>query len=94
MPIYRVNGMLVHLKISGTKKRPAPAPCAGQISLEGRKTRCMAVSTALCDYRHEDGTTCDAPLCAEHAHAIGPDTHLCPIHYPMYLASDEYQRDR
>lgn len=42
----------------------------------------MGISSLLCDWPLEDGSTCDAPLCNEHALAIGPDRHLCPLHAP------------
>lgn len=39
----------------------------------------MAISSVLCDF-NVGGVTCDTPLCADHAHEVGPDRHLCPIH--------------
>lgn len=87
MPFYRVGGLMVHIKMTNTKKRPAPPPCCGRIALEGIDRRCMAISTILCDWPVEGGT-CDAPLCAEHAHAIGPDRHLCPRHAKQMAQPD------
>lgn len=52
-------------------------------SASERVARCRAISTFACDWPVEDGT-CDAPLCPEHAHAIGPDRHLCPLHLRMH----------
>lgn len=83
MPWYRVNGMPVHIKLAGKAKRNPPKPCAARIpSNEPGKVdmRCCGISTLLCDHQLDDGTTCDAPLCAEHAVEIGPDKHLCPRH--------------
>lgn len=40
---------------------------------------CGKPSTRLCDYR--DGfTTCDQPMCDEHAHHHGTDTDYCEEH--------------
>jgi len=39
----------------------------------------MAMSAFLCDWP-VDGSTCDAPLCEEHAHQVGADRHYCPRH--------------
>lgn len=69
----------MHIKMTNTKKRPAPAPCVATIVLDGKACRCLAMSSILCDWPVEGGT-CDAPLCEEHAQAIGPDQHFCPIH--------------
>lgn len=99
MPWYRVNGMLVHIKMTNTKKRPAPAPCCAFIprptsgfspTNEVEKidmVRCMGISTILCDWPVKGGT-CDAPLCADHAQAIGPDHHLCPLHFAQQRAAE------
>lgn len=78
MPFYRVNGVMVHMR--GTK---LPAACVARITYENPvvpSTRCCAISTFLCDFELEDGKTCDAPLCPEHARQVGPDRHLCPRH--------------
>lgn len=77
MPYFRVNGLMVHLNLSGRAK--STKPCVATIELEGKACRCMAISTILCDWPVEGGT-CSAPLCEEHAHQVGPDRHLCPIH--------------
>lgn len=79
MPVYRVNGTMVHIKLD--RRTKAPAPCCARITLPGgRADKCMAISTILCDYELEGGGTCDAPLCAGHAKQVGVDKHLCPIH--------------
>lgn len=79
MTLYRLLGTLVHIKF-GKSKRPPPAPCCAVIRLAGRRTRCLAFSTLMCDWPTEAGGTCSAPLCADHAQEIGPGRHLCPIH--------------
>lgn len=87
MPFYRVNGMMVHLKLGGKLKKNPPAPCCARIpSIPGGKpeVRCMAISTLLCDWP-VDGGTCDAPLCEEHAHQVGPDRHYCRAHRALQL---------
>lgn len=82
MPFYRLHGTIVHVKLSGSAKSRAPAPCCARVpsSEDGKpEVRCMAISSILCDALI-DGGTCDAPLCEQHAHAVGVDRHLCPIH--------------
>ena len=85
MPFYRVNGAMVHIKMTNTKKRPAPAPCHQTITIEGRACRCMGISTTLCDWP-VDGGTCDTPMCAEHSHAhpTKADTDYCSRHWAKY----------
>lgn len=85
MPTYRMHGALVHIKMTSTRKRPAPLPCVARIELDGRGTRCMAISSILCDWPVEGGT-CDAPLCEDHAHEVGPDRHLCGLHFAAHMA--------
>lgn len=79
MPFYRVNGLLVHLNLGGRLRKNPPKPCCAPIELDGKRVRCLAMSSLLCDWK-VDGGTCDAPLCEEHALEVGPDRHLCPIH--------------
>lgn len=85
MPTYRVNGMLMHVKLAGPSSKH-PKPCCARVPANpGPKTvsmRCCAISTTLCDWPLEGGGTCDAPLCNDHAQEIGPDRHLCPLHAP------------
>lgn len=76
MPFYRVNGMTVHIKMSGK----APAQCVAPIDLDGKRVRCCGISAFLCDHEMDSGGTCDAPLCAEHATQVGRNRHLCPRH--------------
>ncbi len=80
MPIYRVDGMLMHMKLGKSKRHPPPAPCCCVINQAGKRTRCLAISIYLCDWELLEGGTCDAPLCAEHVQEVGPDRHLCPAH--------------
>lgn len=86
MPFYRIGNAMVHIKLGGKKKRPLAA-CVARIQIEKRECRCMAISTIQCDWENEDGHTCDAPLCADHAHEIGPDKHLCDMHYAQHRAA-------
>jgi len=90
MPVYRMHGTLVHLKLAGPKSKH-PRPCVGLIpdprTPPGQRgkppmVRCLGISSLLCDWPLEGGGTCDAPLCPDHATAIGPDRHLCPLHAP------------
>jgi hypothetical protein len=76
----------VHVKMTNTKKHPAPKPCAASIELDGKRQRCCAMAGKLCDFAVEGGT-CDAPLCDEHAHEVGPDRHYCPIHHGIWKRS-------
>lgn len=82
MPYYRVNGMLVHMKLAGPPKSKHTQPCCARIPAKDAPgtVRCMAFSTLLCDWPLEGGSTCSAPLCAEHGTEVGPDKHYCPIH--------------
>jgi len=84
MPTYRHGSGFMHLKMTNTAKRPAPAPCCARIPRGspaiGATMRCCAISSVLCDHVLLDGSTCDAPLCVDHAHEIEHDKHLCPTH--------------
>jgi hypothetical protein len=78
MPWYRMHGMMVHMR--GTK---LPAACVARTTPANPivpSQRCLAPSSYLCDHQLENGKTCDAPICSEHAQQIGPDRHLCPRH--------------
>jgi hypothetical protein len=82
MPWYRINGMAVHMKLAGPKSKH-PKPCVARIpAIEHRAgtVQCQCISTFLCDWKLSDGSTCDAPLCPDHAHQVEPDVHLCPTH--------------
>lgn len=82
MPFYRIGGHMAHLKLGGKLAKNPPAPCCARVEIDGRPQRCMAISSLLCDWP-VDGSTCDAPLCEEHAYEISPDRHLCPRHRVM-----------
>jgi hypothetical protein len=50
---------------------------------------CDKPSTKLCDFPLNIGQlqliapkTCDAPMCDEHAHAVGVNLDHCPLHKP------------
>ncbi len=49
---------------------------------------CMSPSDYQCDFPVGDGKTCDFYLCEKHAHKIGEDKHLCPIHFKMYQGEE------
>lgn len=87
MPIYRTPLGFVYIKMTNTKKRPAPASCCARIPhsslIVGATMRCCAISSYLCDHVLPDGGTCDAPLCADHAHQVAQDKHLCPTHLAL-----------
>ena len=40
----------------------------------------------LCDFLTGPDATCDKPLCAEHAHSVGPGIDLCPAHFNKFQA--------
>ena len=66
MPFYRVNGMLVHLKLGGKAAKNPPAPCAARTTPANPivpSQRCCGISQYLCDFRLPSGATCDMPLC-------------------------------
>jgi hypothetical protein len=92
MPWYRVNGIAMHLKLSGRAAKNPPAPCRAFILGDGSSSmRCCGISLFLCDFKLLTGGTCDMPLCSEHATEVGRDTHLCPEHAPRRaeLAGDQ-----
>lgn len=76
MPWYRVNGMMVHLKVGG---RHAPKAC-GVLFGGSPNAQCMGIAPYLCDWPTGEGRTCDLPCCEEHAHEVGPNRHYCPEH--------------
>lgn len=77
MPTYRTTYGWLHIKMTNTKKHPAPKHC--RCELGPGLGICAAMSVILCDYP-VDGHTCDMPLCADHAHEVGLDLHYCPRH--------------
>jgi hypothetical protein len=79
MPFYRVGNTMMHVKFGGKLAKKPPAPCCANVEINGRAQRCMAMSAFLCDWP-VDGGTCDAPLCADHAHQVAADRHYCPRH--------------
>jgi hypothetical protein len=48
---------------------------------------CGKCADYLCDFPMGRGKTCDHKLCDEHAHPLGSDRHLCPIHAAIYQGS-------
>lgn len=76
MPLFRIGGSLVHMRLSGRKdRRPKPCRC----DLGPGLGRCLAIATILCDYP-VDGGTCSMPVCDDHATEVGQDLHYCPRH--------------
>jgi hypothetical protein len=53
------------------------APCRGP--------ECVYDGEFLCDFPMGRGKTCDLPLCGDHAREVGPELHLCPLHFPMWI---------
>lgn len=91
MPWYVVNGCRVHLKLSGKAAKNPPAPCCAATMRSGLRVRCEGISTFLCDWPVDNeraGGTCDAPLCAEHAHQVGPDRHYCHRHFALHAETN------
>jgi len=79
MPFYRVNGMVMHIKFGGRRKPPAPCVAKVQEST-GTMVCCCDISSYLCDWKVGE-STCDAPLCENHAHQVGRNRHFCPKHH-------------
>lgn len=50
-------------------------------------SECNFVADYLCDFPMGDNKTCDAVLCGNHAHYIGEEKHLCPVHAAIFKAS-------
>jgi hypothetical protein len=75
MPYYRVNGMMVHLNLSGKARKNPPKACQFFVTIKGRKERCMQMASYLCDW-----PGCDAPICEDHRLALGPELDVCPHH--------------
>lgn len=84
MPFYVINGLRVHVKMSGR----APAPCMHRVERQGIEQHCRGISAALCDWEVTDGATCDMPICAEHAAEVGKDRHYCPRHAAEHRARE------
>lgn len=63
-----------------------PLPGGGRaiVCTTGRRTlprcACGRVAPLLCDWKLEDGQTCDAALCARCSTTPAPDKDLCPRH--------------
>jgi hypothetical protein len=84
MPWYRIGGAMVHMNFGRAGNKKAAAPCCAPLELGGKLVRCMVISTFLCDHDTGEGTTCDAPLCADHATEVGKDRHYCPRHLALH----------
>ena len=77
MPCQRVRIGDSTAFVCGRGPAPRPRRCAAE---DVRRVRCGQPAEFLCDNPRSGGKTCDAPLCAAHAHVIGEDRHLCPRH--------------
>jgi hypothetical protein len=87
MPFYIVNGMPMHIKFGGGRRKP-PAPCAAKMGVGNQQRRCCDISSFLCDWPASDGKTCDAPLCSRHSRQVGRDRHYCPTHFHLAQQPD------
>jgi hypothetical protein len=47
---------------------------------------CGKPHVALCDWPTKPGKTCDAKLCEQHRHPVGPDADYCPPHHKLHTA--------
>jgi hypothetical protein len=80
MPFYRIGGAMCHLNLGGKARKRPPKPCCATITIEGKPDLCRGISGFLCDWETGPGTTCDRPLCTDHATEVGRNRHLCPEH--------------
>lgn len=86
MPFYRINGMVVHVKLSGRAK-PA-GPCAAVVGFSAaaaERDYCCAPGAYLCDSPTPTGT-CSAAMCERHVHQVGRNRHYCPDHAARHRA--------
>jgi hypothetical protein len=75
---YRVNGLMVHMKIGGKK---TPHACQVVITLpDGRKEYCAQMAPYLCDWPDGGGRTCDRAVCENHRTQAGKNVDYCPEH--------------
>lgn len=58
----------------------------GRLGPQCSHPRCRWIGEFLCDFPVEGGGTCSAPMCADHAHQVGPDQHCCRLHKEKWLA--------
>ena len=65
-------------------KNDNPIFWAGEIESCGE---CSDFADYLCDWPMGRGETCDHRLCEAHAHPIGEDRHLCPVHARVFKAT-------
>lgn len=78
MPFFRVGGLMCHIKLSGKAK--GVKPCCVPVDIYGPTQACAQFGEYLCDWETGERSTCDRPVCAEHAVQVGPNRHLCPEH--------------
>lgn len=70
---------------------PGPAKTCKFCRAESKRTR---KSTKLCDWKSSSTSTCDAPMCAEHATSVGGDKDLCPPHNARWESIKAKRKDR
>lgn len=64
-------------KMVGIACGPGPAKTCRFCLSESKRNR---KSTKLCDWKTTSTSTCDAPMCDEHATSVGQEKDLCPPH--------------
>ena len=63
----------------------SPIMVHGDLGPHCRTEGCAAPSDNLCDFPvGKNGRTCDRPLCEDHSHEVGQDTHYCEAHYKAW----------
>ena len=70
---------------------PGPAKTCKFCRAESKRTR---KSAKLCDWKTSSTSTCDAPMCAEHATSVGADKDLCPPHNARWESIKSKRRAR
>lgn len=71
-PIYDADGKVIGIACSRGPKKQDCSVCT------------QRAGSILCDGPAPAGErrkTCDAPLCRDCAHRVGPNRDLCPTHY-------------
>lgn len=88
-------------RMVGVACGPGPGKTCRFCRAESKRTR---KSTKLCDWKTSSTSTCDAPMCAEHATSVGParfgvvrapmDKDLCPPHNARWENIKAKRRER
>lgn len=80
------DGTPEHVKDRIISGRPGDGPvfmCGSGVEVVP-VCRCGVESSYLCDFPVGNGKTCDMNLCDDCARVVGPDKHLCDIHWHMF----------